>query len=115
MERYGASSRLIQAAALARIAEMGKVRHMTIDQPSDTRVVRDDDRQFKAAVRAMWASGDYHRFATNLVWEVGPLLVEACGVSAGQRVVDVAAGTGNVALRAAKKSARVVASDLTPE
>jgi ubiquinone/menaquinone biosynthesis C-methylase UbiE len=90
------------------------VRHMTIDQQSDTRVVKDDDRQLKDAVRAMWALGDYHRFATTLVWEVGPLLVEACGISGGERVLDVAAGTGNVALRAAQKGARVVASDLTP-
>ena len=69
----------------------------------------------KAAARSMWALGDYHRFATELVWEVGPVLVEACGISAGQRVLDVAAGTGNVAIRAAEAGAHVVASDLTPE
>jgi ubiquinone/menaquinone biosynthesis C-methylase UbiE len=49
------------------------------------------------------------------VWELGPVLVEACGISAGQRVLDVAAGTGNVAIRAAEAGAEVVASDLTPE
>ena len=69
----------------------------------------------KAADRAMWALGDYHRFATELVWELGPVLVAACGISAGHRVLDVAAGTGNVAIRAAEAGARVVASDLTPE
>ena len=53
------------------------------------------------SARAMWALGDYHRFATETVWELGPVLVTACGVSAGQRVLDVAAGTGNVAIRAA--------------
>src|ERR687897_3474220 len=68
-----------------------------------------------AAARSMWALGDYHKFATELVWEVGPVLVEACRISAGQRVLDVAAGTGNVAIRAAEAGARVVASDLTPE
>ena len=67
------------------------------------------------AVRTMWALGDYHRFATATVWELGPVLVEACGVSAGQRVLDVAAGTGNVAIRAAQAGASVVASDMTPE
>jgi ubiquinone/menaquinone biosynthesis C-methylase UbiE len=41
--------------------------------------------------------------------------VEACGISAGQRVLDVAAGTGNVAIRAARRGAQVVAADLTPE
>jgi 2-polyprenyl-6-hydroxyphenyl methylase/3-demethylubiquinone-9 3-methyltransferase len=65
--------------------------------------------------RAMWALGDYHRFARELVWEVGPVLVDACGIAAGQRVLDVAAGTGNVAIRAAERGADVVASDLTPE
>jgi ubiquinone/menaquinone biosynthesis C-methylase UbiE len=69
----------------------------------------------KAMARAMWALGDYHRFATETVWELGPVLVEACGVSAGQRVLDVAAGSGNVAIRAAEAGAQVVASDLTPE
>jgi 2-polyprenyl-6-hydroxyphenyl methylase/3-demethylubiquinone-9 3-methyltransferase len=69
----------------------------------------------RAATRAMWALGDYHAFATALVWEVGPTLVEACGVAPGDRVLDVAAGTGNVAIRAAEAGARVVASDLTPE
>ena len=69
----------------------------------------------KAADRAMWALGDYHRFAKETVWEVGPVLVAACGISPGQSVLDVAAGTGNVAIRAAEAGARVVASDLTPE
>jgi SAM-dependent methyltransferase len=74
-----------------------------------------DDHEFKARQRAMWASGDYHRFATALLWEFGPMLVEACNISPGQRVLDVAAGTGNVAIRAAEAGADVVASDLTPE
>ena len=73
------------------------------------------DRELKAATRAMWALGDYHRFATETVWELGPVLVEACGVSPGNRVLDVAAGSGNVAIRAAEAGAQVVASDLTPE
>ena len=68
-----------------------------------------------ASARTMWALGDYHRFATETVWELGPVLVTACGVSAGQRVLDVAAGTGNVAIRAAQTGASVVASDVTPE
>jgi ubiquinone/menaquinone biosynthesis C-methylase UbiE len=76
---------------------------------------RQDDRALKAAHRSMWALGDYHTFAKATVWELGPLLVEACRISPGQRVLDVAAGTGNTAIRAAQSGARVVASDLTPE
>jgi ubiquinone/menaquinone biosynthesis C-methylase UbiE len=69
----------------------------------------------KADTRAMWALGDYHRFARETVWELGAVLVDAAGISGGDRVLDVAAGTGNVAIRAAEAGASVVASDLTPE
>ena len=70
---------------------------------------------FTTAARAMWALGDYHRFALSTVWELGPVLVSACAIRAGQRVLDVATGTGNVAIRAARAGATVIASDLTPE
>lgn len=73
------------------------------------------DHEFKAGIRRMWALGDYQLFATQLVWELGAVLVEAAGVRPGQRVLDVATGTGNAALRAAEAGASVVASDLTPE
>ena len=63
----------------------------------------------------VWALGDYRRFAKAMVWELGPVLVEACELGPGLRVLDVAAGTGNVAIRAAQAGAEVVASDLTPE
>ncbi|HEY1302658.1 MAG TPA: methyltransferase domain-containing protein [Vicinamibacterales bacterium] len=69
----------------------------------------------QASVRTIWALGDYHRFATATVWTLGPVLVEVCRISAGQRVLDVAAGTGNVAIRAAQAGATVVALDVTPE
>jgi ubiquinone/menaquinone biosynthesis C-methylase UbiE len=63
----------------------------------------------------MWASGDYAAVATELIPELGPALVAACGVRAGRRVLDVAAGAGNAAIPAAATGAEVVASDLTPE
>lgn len=85
--------------------------HETIDRIA----ANDLDVQMKAIARRMWALGDYHRFATETVWQLGPMLVAACRISAGQRVLDVAAGTGNVAIRAAEVGAQVVASDLTPE
>ena len=86
---------------------------MTTQQTLNTAAAA--NREIKAAQRAMWALGDYHRFATSTVWELGPVLVDACGISRGQRVLDVAAGTGNVAIRAAMTGAAVIASDLTPE
>jgi SAM-dependent methyltransferase len=64
--------------------------------------------------RAIWASGDYAAVAADIIASLGPLLVEACGVEPGQRVLDVAAGTGNAAVPAALAGADVTASDLTP-
>jgi SAM-dependent methyltransferase len=75
----------------------------------------DDDRALKARHRAMWASGDFPKVSTLTVAETGPALVRAAGVAAGQRVLDVAAGSGNTAIPAAATGAEVVASDLTPE
>ncbi|GAB1642159.1 class I SAM-dependent methyltransferase [Krasilnikovia sp. MM14-A1259] len=73
------------------------------------------DRTLKARHRAMWALGDYHRVAAELVGDLGAVLVDACGVRPGDRVLDVAAGSGSAAIRAALAGGRVIASDLTPE
>jgi SAM-dependent methyltransferase len=73
------------------------------------------DRALKAKHRAMWALGDYPAVAIDVIPELGPTLVAATGVRAGDRVLDVAAGTGNAAVPAALTGAQVVASDLTPE
>jgi ubiquinone/menaquinone biosynthesis C-methylase UbiE len=74
-----------------------------------------DDPDLKARHRAMWAAGDFPKVAAQTVAEVGPALVAAAGVGPGQRVLDVAAGSGNTAIPAARAGADVVASDLTPE
>ena len=63
----------------------------------------------------MWASGHYDRVAREVVPVLGERLVDHLGVGAGERVLDVAAGTGNAAVPAARRGASVVASDLTPE
>jgi SAM-dependent methyltransferase len=73
------------------------------------------DRALKAKHRAMWAQGDYPSLAAEVIPGLGAVLVEACGVRSGQRVLDVAAGTGNAAIPAALAGADVVASDLAPE
>ncbi len=74
------------------------------------------DSELKGRHRKMWASGDYPSMVETFLPPLGPRLVEAGGVESGQRVLDVAAGTGNAAIRAAlPRGASVVASDLTPE
>ncbi|KQQ92087.1 hypothetical protein ASF72_02480 [Arthrobacter sp. Leaf141] len=73
------------------------------------------DRALKQKHRAMWASGDYPALASEMLPELGAILVEACGIRARQKVLDVATGAGNAAIPAAMMGAKVVASDLTPE
>ena len=82
---------------------------------TDTTDRSDADRALKSRHRKMWALGDYPAVAADLIAELGPVLVAAAGVGPGDRVLDVAAGTGNVAVPAALTGAEVVASDLTPE
>jgi 2-polyprenyl-6-hydroxyphenyl methylase/3-demethylubiquinone-9 3-methyltransferase len=103
MKRSMPLAPLMRAAALARIGELRRSTRMTTPVPDA-----------RASV-SPWALGDYHRFAKATIWEIGEVLVEACEVRAGQRVLDVAAGTGNTAIRAALRGARVVASDITPQ
>ena len=62
----------------------------------------------------IWALGDYAKVAKDVAWDLGPALVKACGIGPGQRVLDVAAGNGNAALRAAQAGADAVACDLEP-
>jgi SAM-dependent methyltransferase len=73
------------------------------------------DVELKARHRRMWASGDYPSMVETFLTPLGPRLVEAAGIQAGQRVLDVAAGTGNASIPAAERGAEVTASDLTPE
>ena len=74
-----------------------------------------EDETVKARARAMWAAGDFPRVARETIPQVGPALVAAAGVRTGDRVLDVAAGSGATAIPAALAGADVVASDLTPE
>jgi ubiquinone/menaquinone biosynthesis C-methylase UbiE len=80
-----------------------------------TTTTTDADRALKAKHRALWASGDYPAVAAELIPQLGTELVRASDVRAGQRVLDVGAGSGNAAIPAAERGATVTASDLTPE
>jgi ubiquinone/menaquinone biosynthesis C-methylase UbiE len=91
---------------------LSKERGATMNDKAD---VDEADRALKQKHRAMWASGDYPALASELVQDLGAILVDACGIKPKQRVLDVAAGAGNAAIPAAMMGARVVASDLTPE
>lgn len=71
------------------------------------------DHDLAGKQRAVWATGDYGIVASELVAPLGPVLVQASGIGPGERLLDVAAGTGNASIPAAEAGARVVASDLT--
>jgi SAM-dependent methyltransferase len=73
-----------------------------------------DDSELKARHRSMWSAGDYPLMVETFLLPVGERLVEASGIGPVMRVLDVAAGTGNAALPAARRGAAVTASDLTP-
>jgi SAM-dependent methyltransferase len=77
--------------------------------------VQTADSELKTRHRAMWASGDYPKMVDTFLLPLGPRLVDACRIAPGARILDVAAGTGNAAIPAARRGASVVASDLTPE
>ncbi|TNM48213.1 methyltransferase domain-containing protein [Nocardioides albidus] len=63
--------------------------------------------------RATYSSGDPEILARRQQ-PLAARLVEAAGIQPGERVVDIGAGTGNVAIEAARRGAVVTAVDLTP-
>ena len=64
--------------------------------------------------RATWAAGDFDAIAER-IWGVGEDLVSRVGVNQGDRVLDVACGTGNAAIPAAAAGGEVTGLDITPE
>src|SRR4051794_35401792 len=72
-----------------------------------------DVEEFKQTQRAIWGLGDYSELG-RMLRPAAHALCDACAVSAGQEVLDVAAGDGNFALAAAREGASVIASDLSP-
>jgi len=69
--------------------------------------------QMTERARIMWSLGDFARAGAEQVL-VGELLCRAIDVHPGQRVLDVAAGSGNAALAAARRGAQVTATDFVP-
>src|SRR6187551_116510 len=67
----------------------------------------------KGRQQLAWGSGDYAVVGTTLQI-VGETLCEAVDLRSGQRVLDVAAGNGNVTLAAARRFAEVVSTDYVP-
>ncbi len=64
----------------------------------------------KARQQATWASGDYSRIATLIV-PVAERLSDSADLIAGSSVLDVACGSGNATIAAARLGARVTGVD----
>ena len=86
---------------------------MTRVMSCETAVPSDRARAVKARQQAMWASGDFAVIGATLQI-VGELLAEAADVRACHRVLDVAAGSGNATLAAARRFATVTSTDYVP-
>jgi SAM-dependent methyltransferase len=77
-------------------------------------VVAPDLTVIKKRQQDAWASGDYSAVATMIVL-IAERLAEAAEVNPGEKVLDVATGSGNAALAAARYGCQVVGVDYVPE
>ncbi len=69
--------------------------------------------EIKERQQRAWASGDYAVFGAALL-VMGELLCEAVDLRPGQKVLDVATGSGNTALAAARRSCEATGIDYVP-
>ena len=85
----------------------------TIGQASDQVAAAPDLASVKIRQQAAWSSGDYAIVGTTLQI-VGEELCEALDLRSGRKVLDVAAGNGNISLAAARRWCDVVSTDYVP-
>ena len=86
---------------------------LTATTQSQTAPGKIDLAAVKARQHASWSSGDYAIVGTTLQI-VGEQLCESLDLRAGQTVLDVAAGNGNVSLAAARRWCDVTSTDYVP-
>lgn len=67
----------------------------------------------KARLKATWMAGDFGQFAKYSETSAGQFIARR-GIKPGVRVLDVACGTGNLAINAAKAGAFVTGVDIAP-
>jgi SAM-dependent methyltransferase len=79
---------------------------MSITEPVDLAAI-------KRGQQAMWASGDFGVIA-SLIHIVAELVTDSVDLAAGSRVLDVAGGTGNAAIAAARCGCDVTCTDYVP-
>ena len=67
----------------------------------------------KSRQQNIWASGDFSVVASRIVFQAEHLC-ETADIQAGWRVLDVATGSGNAAIAAARRGCEVVGIDFVP-
>ncbi|HEU0055814.1 MAG TPA: class I SAM-dependent methyltransferase [Gaiella sp.] len=96
------------------LATAGHTNHETKENDmSTTEAIALDLEAVKERQQTMWASGDFHAVAA-LIQPVAEDLCEAVDLRADWRVLDVATGSGNAALAAARRGCDVVGIDYVP-
>ncbi|HVI07813.1 MAG TPA: class I SAM-dependent methyltransferase [Candidatus Binatia bacterium] len=72
-----------------------------------------DFAKLKSGMKAAWTAGDFGQIATFTA-QVAADFVHNIGIPPGARVLDVACGTGNTAIPAARRGAAVTGCDIAP-
>ncbi|MEO7539167.1 MAG: methyltransferase domain-containing protein [Pyrinomonadaceae bacterium] len=67
----------------------------------------------KSKMKAVWSAGDFGRIA-EAIYDAGDEFIIRLGIERGEQVLDVACGTGNLAIPAAKAGAEVTGIDIAP-
>jgi SAM-dependent methyltransferase len=86
---------------------------LTADPAESTTPPQPDLEAIKVRQQATWSTGDYHVIATQ-IQIVAELLIERLDVRSTERVLDVATGSGNAAIAAARRGCEVVGIDYVP-
>jgi SAM-dependent methyltransferase len=86
---------------------------MNPGEPMSTTMPTPDLEAIKVRQQTTWASGDYHMIGTQ-IQIVSELLVESLDLRSTERVLDVATGSGNAAMAAARRGCEVVGVDYVP-
>ena len=107
--------RVVDARPARRLPTRLPLSHTTTKENEMTTVeaITPDLGAVKQRQQQMWASGDFHAVAT-LIQPVAETLVEAVDLRADWRVLDVATGSGNAAIAAARCGCDVVGIDYVP-
>ena len=105
--------RATRAAAPPRAAWPGRPRPREMARSGDARAPRGG--RSVVTMSTVWAPGDYHRFATELIWHFGPELVGRHGSSPASACSTSPPAPATSPCAPPSAARRVTACDITPE